>query len=526
MKHLISFLAILLMPLMASAVQATDSVQVAMTGDNAPIIGQCTTYNRHFLSSYSSDGKIAALTCDTTKAGAIAKTGAVAVYDMATMQELWHYDVNPKKTKLLGFVKNCIMISSSQQDLPMLLMKNASTGEVVWSKDVQIVHYDDSLNIVFAYNRKKPAIIYAIDASNGNELWNVKTPSKGNFGWNSPVHIGNNRLIVVSDDINSIDLKTGALKQIKAKTYVNDSKASWMMALSGFAGSLLGTAMVHALGPSPYYVYPYTTAGSIISGITSNTLCHGDRIYISDRERLRCFDKNTMDVVWEHQFPKSYASKAKLVMNNGKLYMLNLGYGTSSTRGIVKCGRPFVASFNPETGQQETSIELFDKKQVVEDMHMTDNGIFFITDNKAGYLSLDDNKMETKEFETIDINGWFCDIIADSCIYKKENTENSLTPLTPSNDYCNILNRFRSITVIDRSLNVVNTFSPKHLYIKNCADNDLTCMVPLSIFNDILLIHNDGTVAARVHEKPEAIFLKNNYYIAVCKNRIMKFHIE
>lgn len=79
--------------------------------------------------------------------------------------------------------------------------------------------------------------------------------------------------------------------------------------------------------------------------------------------------------------------------------MLNYGYGNSLMRGTVKCGKPFLASFDAQTGDREKMFPLYDKKHVMNDGMLTESGVFLAGSDKAVYLSFADSAVISKDWD-------------------------------------------------------------------------------------------------------------------------------
>ena len=99
-------------------------------------------------------------------------------------------------------------------------------------------------------------------------------------------------------------------------------------------------------------------------------------MYISDRNSLYCLGTDSLQTRWKYDFQDKEASTAHLLLRDGKILMLNYGYGKSLMRGTVKCGKPFLASFDAQTGDRERMFPLYDKKHVMSDGMLTESGVF------------------------------------------------------------------------------------------------------------------------------------------------------
>lgn len=89
-----------------------------------------------------------------------------------------------------------------------------------------------------------------------------------------------------------------------------------------------------------------------------------------------------MQTRWKYDFQDKEASTAHLLLRDGKILMLNYGYGKSLMRGTVKCGKPFLASFDAQTGDRKKMFPLYDKKHIMNDGMLTESGVFLAGSDK------------------------------------------------------------------------------------------------------------------------------------------------
>lgn len=531
-----------------AAATVTDSISVGEKSDGRQIWGTTFGLNRMVRDVMVANGRMIVMACDTTKKGKIMETGCVSAYSESERKLLWSRKVNPLTTSLFKTCGNGVFLSTVAQNRYLLMFLDAETGQTIWSQNLCPVYINDTLNVVIGTDAPKSDKVMAFNISDGEYRWTAKVPANGNYGWDNAALLDADRLLVVADDINMINLLTGKIDKVEAKTYVADTKGALMSTSTLVLGSFVGCFAASALsGFSTVYVpiwqqYPsYATdvyrdllnghspkSTFTIHHLTSNVLLCGDRFYVSDRERLRCIDKSTMQVVWEREFPSKLASKAQLALRDGNVIMLNLGYGISSLRGIVKCGRPFLAVYDAATGEAGDFTQLSDKKQVMDDGVLTGDGVFLASGDKVAYMSLADRKVVSKELD-VKKEHRLVNVLNGGIGYVAHSDDRRLRPLPLPADSCAIMDATGGITIFNRNMDVVDSYVADEVYTEIGRCNDIVLVMrrdgDLSRF---YLVKKDGTYLASMKWQPKAatIVPGDSHVVVVYKDRIALASLE
>lgn len=520
----------------------TDSISVGEKSDGKQIWGTTFCLDRMVKDVMVADGRMIVMACDTTKKGKMTETGCVSTYSEKERKLLWSRKVNPLTTNLFRTSGKGVFLSTMVQKKYLLMYLDAETGKTIWSQNLCPLYINDTLNVIIGTDAPKSDKVIAFNISDGEYRWTAKVSANGNFGWDNAALIDSDRLLVLADDINMINLRTGKMDKIEAKTYVTDTKGALMSTSTLVLGSFVGCFAASALsGFSTMYVpiwqqYPTSASDAYqklleahspkneftIHHITSNVLLDGDRFFVSDRERLRCIDKSTMQVVWEREFPSKLASKAQLVKREGKIIMLNLGYGISSLRGIVKCGRPFLAVYDAATGEAGEITQLSDKKQVMDDGVLTDEGVYLASGDKVAYLSLTDRKVVSKEFD-VKKEHRLNNVLSGGVGYVAHSDDRLLKQLPHPSDSCAIMDATGGIMIFNSNLDVVDSYAGNEVYNEIGRWNDIVLVVRHDEgLNRFFLVKKDGTYLANLKWQPKAatIVPGDSHVVVVYKDRI------
>lgn len=113
----------------------------------------------------------------------------------------------------------------------------------IWTQYLYPVYVNDSLDIVIGLDKIGSSNTYAYRLSDGQLLWNAEIPMTKNVGWEHSVLVDSSHLIVVGDDVNEIDICTGKVWKVKAKTGIADTKGALMEFLvNSFSVAVLMTS--------------------------------------------------------------------------------------------------------------------------------------------------------------------------------------------------------------------------------------------------------------------------------------------
>lgn len=513
-------LLLLILSLETRAQHVTDSISVAETNEGKQVWGKSLDFDKKIVYLETGDSIAYVLACDTTKKGKLTDDEYLYAVNVNQMHVLWNRSLKRSVSSISkGTQRGVLVLSKSKTTtLPYLTLMDKMTGASVWTQNLYPVYVNDSLDLVVGLDKIGSAETYAYRLHDGELLWHKKIPMTKNIGWDKAVMVDSTHMVVVGDNINEIDMATGHMWTVKAKTGVHDTKGAMMLALT----NVVSIAGAVGLG-SPVATYYYNLQPYTITGLTSNILHENDNLYVSDREHLFCLGTDSLQLRWQYEFPDKEASTATLLMRRGKVFMLNYGYGNSLMRGIVKCGKPFLSVFEAKDGKQEKTLPLYDKKHVMSDGLITEKGVFLAGGDKAVYLSFQDSAFVIKDWDKKEMGALL--YVCRRKLYGYHGKAPVLSLIQPTAETCPMISGKGSVSVLDEKLEVKDTFEPFEMFSVCFEEGDAVCLQNQDDDTNFWLIHQDGSPLAKVKWKPWTIFKADKKALVGYRSSIVSFTI-
>lgn len=519
MKQLMVLL-VLFLSLGTRAQQVTDSISVAETNEGRQIWGKSLDFGKKIVYLGTSDSIAYVLTCDTTKKGKLTDEGHLYAVNVNRMQVLWNRDLNRSISSISQGTQRGILVLSKPKNitLPYLTLMDKMTGKSIWTQNLYPVYVNDSLDLLVGLDKVGSAETYAYRLHDGKLLWHKNIPMTKNIGWDGAVMVDSTHMVVVGDNINEIDMSTGKMWTVKAKTGIHDTKGAMMLALT----NVVSIAGAVGLG-SPVATYYYNLQPYTITGLTSNILHKDGDVFVSDREHLFCLGTDSLQQRWQYDFTEKEASTATLLMRQGKVFMLNYGYGNSLMRGIVKCGKPFLAVFDAKDGKQEKTLPLYDKKHVMSDGLITEKGVFLAGGDKAVYLSFQDSAFVTKEWDKKHLGDLL--YVCRRKFYGYHGQAPALSLIRPTAETCPMIAGKGNVSVLDEKLEVKDTYKPYEMFSIRFVERDAVCLQNQDDKTNFWFVHQDGSPLAKVKWSPWSIFKADKKAVVGYRSSIVSFTI-
>ena len=519
MKKIFLFLQ-LIFSIGMSAQTTVESVQVADMDEGAPICGKSIDLHKRILQAYNCDSTLIVFACDTTKKGKNTDTGYLYSLDANTLEVQWQKSLKLSLSKLYGVCSKGVLLSSTLKSTgkSLLTLSDTKTGRSLWTQYLYPVYFNDSLDIVVGLEKVGGSKTYAYRLSTGMLLWDAEIPMTKNVGWKDACMVDSTHLVVVGDAINEINIHSGEIKKVKAVTGISDTKGMMALALT----NVLSAAVTIGFN-SPFYYYYYNLNPYIITGLTSNILQVGSDLYISDRKSLYCLGADSLQTRWKYDFQDKEASTAHLLLRDGKILMLNYGYGNSLMRGTVKCGKPFLASFDAQTGDREKMFPLYDKKHVMNDGMLTESGVFLAGSDKAVYLSFADSAVISKDWNR-SANGALTMVLRKP-FYAFHGLAPKLTLVEAFDKVCPMQTSTNKLFVFNDKLDILESYDLYETFSVCFRLDDVLCIQNRDDKSNFRLIHPDGSSIGKLKGKPVATLLKGRNVLAVYDDHLTVFRL-
>lgn len=351
----------------------------------------------------------------------------------------------------------------------------------------------------------------------GQLLWTTSMPHDKNWGWNQVIREDSVHWIIVADNLNRLNIRTGEVCAYDAKTGVTDVKGVLLQGLVMTGAAVAGTL---ATGTA---VYPVGTVGpNVINQLHSNVVLDDSLYFFADRERVACLNPS-MKTVWSYEFPSKTSAFSRLVCNDSTLYMFNLGFGMKNGRQLTKMGRPFIAAFDKRTGACHFMNMLSLKKDIVEDVVLSPDGAFMLFDDGLAYKhELDDS--------TVTVSPWdvkkhrLLRSIITQPVYTYFNMKNMFDVIASDGTFFPVMTERGDIFMVDKELRISDSYPSHSLYWPLCVVGDRMCIYsPNSLSQDVWLVSPQGvpeiqmTVPIRgIGVAGGKLFLLNDDYLYSC----------
>lgn len=492
----------------------TETVVVGKKIDGSDLKAQCYTFPQRVETfSMNDDGDYLCISFrETNKSGKYLKNkGEIGFYDLKNRQLLWKQPINYANTRVTCLSEGVLTTQIGNT----IALLNKDNGEKRWETDLFPVYTDDSLGLVLGYASATSSKLRAVSLTHGNELWQQKVPHQ--YGWNEVLELEGNRRLLVADALHKLDFVSGELLTYKGKPGAHDTKGAL---LQGLAAAAIGVAGAAASGGGYYYSY-VPVAGNSITGLTSNILAQDSLYYWADREQLSCLD-SAFNVVWHTEFADVKASRSQLFIQDGKLFMLNYGYGLRDGTSPKKYGRPFIACYNLQTGEEIFFNRLSVKKDMIEDALRTDDALYMLFDDGLAYQELTDSVVNIVPWDTKQYGK--LEGMVSATLYVANRDTTAFKPLSFDGEHCLVYSDQTIIYEVDNSLNIRNTYEPECIYIPRIRLKDYLCV---GQGDDFWFIHEMGMPVAHLQtEFKKGRVIGNKLLLLTEKNQFLFIDLD
>lgn len=469
-----------------------ETLVVGSRTDGTELKATCYTFPQRVETlSLSNKGEYLCINFrETSKSGKSLKNkGEIGFYDLNKKQLLWKQPINYAKARAICLSEGVLMIETVSGGFTTsahISLLNKENGEKRWETDLYPIHVDDSLGLLLGYSSATSSKLHAIGLRFGNELWQTKLPHQ--YGWNEVVDLAGSQKLIVADELHRLDVLTGNLESYPGTTGAHDTKAAILQGLLAVAGAAAGAA---ASGGAFYYTYVPVSPNTITS-LTSNLLIHDSHYYWADRKQISCID-TTLTTVWRTEFPDIKAGRSQLFVQDNKLFMLNYGYGLREGRSMKKYGRPFIACYDLQAGNEIFFNRLSMKKDIVENALRTDNALYMLFDDGMAYQTLADSVVNIVPWNT-ERNGKL-ERIQSGTLYVLNEDNTAFLELSPDSKHCLVYNDRGGIYEINEDLTINRTYNPSRIYVPSLHLKDYLC---IGNKDDYWFVHETGMPIAHL----------------------------
>lgn len=465
------FLFSFLLAYLSSKADNADKVIIGLTIDSTDVMAESYTFGRR-IDDVIIDPELDYILLkfrETSKSGKwLNPKGEIGLFSIKESRLLWTHPFDYINSKV--YCTSTGVLVSKWNKVSML---DTKTGNVCWQGKFVPVQFDDSTNVVLGYSGAKSSKLGCYNLTTGKQLWTVSMPHNKNWGWNNVIREDSVHWLVVADNLNRLNIRTGKIYMHKAKTGVKDIKGAILQ------GLLMTGAAVAGMMATGYAMYPTGYVSSnVINLLHSNVLQSESLYFFADRQQVVCLN-NSMNPVWSYELPSKTSAFSQLVCSDSTLYMFNLGFGLKNGRQRTKMGRPFIAAFDKRTGTCQFMNMLSLKKDVVEDAVLSPDGVFMLFDDGLAYKhELDDSVVTISKWNVKDY-GHLSKIVTQP-IYAHDRFNDIFETIATDGIYFPVITEDNNIFIVDRNLEISKRLSYNSLYWPICKIEDKMCVCNFS----------------------------------------------
>ena len=265
----------------------------------------------------------------------------------------------------------------------------------------------------------KSPVFKGVDLTNGKKTWTRV------IKFFSPIihyeTFNDSTVLALSGGLHTMNLNTGkgwdVDMQMNNKGYMSASVKSSLSAATG--GGALG-----AIG----MMVAFPGSAKVPSSTFSNILMTDSVIYLAGKNQIICCKKQTGEVIWSDTLQEKQTSSSQLLLKDNKLIMINYGCSTNDEGEKVNYGEPFVAAYNPKSGNLYFMENLMDETAgPIADFCIDNSRINLLFSHKIAILSLNDGKLINEVTYPEEKFGSLCSFSVKDKLFISENNQNIST---------------------------------------------------------------------------------------------------
>ena len=478
------FSSIFFLVCLSAKADNTAKVSVGLTIDSTVVMAESQTFARRIDGVTIKPGLDYLLLKfrETTKNGKwLQFNGEIGAFSLKESRLLWTSPFNYSNSTAYCTKAGVIITKGNK-----VSMLDPVTGDVRWQGKFNLVQHDDSTNVLLGYSGPRSSKLSGYNMTTGKLLWTAKLPHDKNWGWNHVIREDSVHWLIVADDLNRLNIRTGEVCAYEAKTGVTDVKGALLQGLAMAGGAVAGAML------TGYAVYPVGVVGpNVINQLHSNVLQEDSLYYFADREHVVCLN-DSMNLVWSYELPSKTSAFSRLVCNDSTLYMFNFGFGMKNGLQRTKMGRPFIAAFDKRTGDCLFMNMLSMKKDIVEDAVLSPDGVFMLLDDGLAYKrDLNDSTVVISPWDVKE-HGKLREIITQP-VYAYYKLKSMFDLIATNGIYFPVITDSGDIYMVDKELRTSECFPAHSLYWPLCMVGDRMCVYsPSSRKQDIWLTSLQG----------------------------------
>ncbi|KAA5532260.1 PQQ-like beta-propeller repeat protein [Taibaiella lutea] len=433
--------------------------------------------------------------------------GEIVLFDLESHQTKWIRKINYQSEYLSQFGNTFILNNNFVKAASQKI--NAETGKGLAELKHKVYYVDTTNDVSIGYIVKASGVSYqlvGVDVKDISLKWEREL--KRDYYWDGLKYINDSTLLVSAAGLHSININTGKGWDYNAITGKKNYKTAAITTVAGItAGLLTGT-------------YFYATDPDLLHGIVSNTLEDSSAFYYASKEELTKIDKVNGQVIWKFPFDENEASHSNIFLIDDRLIMINFGYAFLDNN-TIGYGKPFIASFDKNTGNQIFVTDIGDKKNPIKSIFRKKESVLLLfNDSIAAYnintgLRIGGNKIEKKKNEDLLF-------FLDNNIYY--NVNDSLNPRFKrfDNTKAYVFSDENIIYEINNDLTVSKTFKREDLFFTIVNTGNLNL---INRRNQSYILNKNAEIIARFNTSGQSV-LKNGLLYDFSDNKLIEVNLS
>ena len=276
--------------------------------------------------------------------------GELGLYDVLERRLCWVSDFDFATDHYVMTSQGVVL----QADKTTMLVDDS--GRRVWESSFCPLYCDEESGMLIGAKKASSKDLVGVSLADGKQRWKGKMAHWN--GLNDVLHTEDGRLILASDQLGSINPRTGEMNVLNTRTaYTRKGPSYWNAAAStvvvaGLFGAVIGGAYA---GAQARAVGANVWTGShpvkyMLSGLSSNILHQDGRIYYADRTQLWCLDTH-LTPLWQTTLPQT-SSMSSISIEADTLFYVNYGVGNDYEGNQVEDTKAYAMAYDRQSGKK------------------------------------------------------------------------------------------------------------------------------------------------------------------------------
>lgn len=276
--------------------------------------------------------------------------GELGLYDVLERRLCWVSDFDFATDHYVMTSQGVVL----QADKTTMLIDD--DGRRVWESSFCPFYCDEESGMLIGAKKASSKDLVGVSLADGRRCWKGKMAHWN--GLNDVLHTEDGRLILASDQLGSINPRTGEMNVLNTRTAYKRADKSFVEAAAATAiAGLIGGALFAATRSGSFAIYTggnYWTGAhpvkNMLHGLSSNILHQDGRTYYADRTRLWCLDEQ-LTAIWRTTLPRT-SSMSSLSIEADTLFYVNYGVGIDHQGTEREDSEPYAVAYDMRSGEK------------------------------------------------------------------------------------------------------------------------------------------------------------------------------